>query len=280
MANRTAQPQDSLLGGLLWEYSPSKAYINSLTRIALYLTFIGLIFIGLVVLGFRASSESPNRQSFLGLALGSVLFGVSFLIAAWIVINLVNREKKHRILFYERGIQDIQVNRNRSAQYDELKIWQYSLRTRYGGQHHSYLIRFPDGSTLRTQESEAGNRVQEYVCQYQVPSIINSYEGGSNVDFGPIRINSQGIASSLGFWGQLGLVGGSSGGLLDFIPTSNTVERNSHCKLIPWSDIKQIEVRGGFLYIKKLRGWSVAIAVREIPNFFVLLSLLRYLKYL
>jgi hypothetical protein len=282
MANHTAQPQDSLLGNLVWEYVPSQADINSLTRTALYITIPGFILLGMLLFGFRSFVERPGWQSFFQVVLPLVLVIIGFFIVAWIVKGLADREKQHQILFYEQGIKDVQTNRNRSARYEELKIWQYSQKTRVNGiplgTHHSYLIQFPDGSTLRTLKTEVGNRLQEQVCQYQTSQVITAYERGDNVDFGPIRISRQGITSSLSFWDRLRSLG--LRGLYNFTPASSTVGRGPNCELIPWSNIKQIEVREGVLYVRKLRGWAVTVTVPDIPNFFVLLNLFRHLRYL
>jgi hypothetical protein len=69
-----------------------------------------------------------------------------------------------------------------------------------------------------------------------------------------------------------------SGGVVEFGPVSLTAEEvRVRGKAAPWSDIKSVTIRQGYLAIRVHRGRSFSVALNRIPNDFVLLELARQL---
>jgi hypothetical protein len=246
-------------GSLTWEYIPKQYGAQSFARFALALGFPGLILIFL-------------RMS---------LISIVFLAPACIFIGLAFRMKKHRILFYESGMEDIRAGKIRSSSYDHLTIWQYiqtnDIRGLSEAYLRSYIIKFPDNSTLRTFDPEVGKQLQHCITQSQTNQVISDYKRGENIDFGPIRLNRQGITSSLDTWGKM-ISSLSSSGIF-FYPTSSTCSKSPNCKVIPWSDVDQINLISGTLYVMQSNGQNLSIKASDIPNIFVLINLLQHLEY-
>ena len=275
------QERDQLLGTLQWEYTPSQSEVNSLRRIAFYIVFLGLVFLGFLawlLSDLKSFIERASWWDFLWVASLLGVMTVGSFVAAWIIALAAAREQQHRILFYEQGVKDIQGGKIRSTQYEELQVWQYSQRVLvYGisaGTTHTYVIEFPDGSRLRTNNQRVGNAIQEYVCQYQIPRVIAAYERGDDVDFGSIRVNCQGMTITKSWsWDWLWQ------GILTFNPSRNRLVL--HRKEFPWSTLSHVEVVQGILHFRRPRDWvaSASVQVASIPNVFVLLGLLRYLNY-
>jgi hypothetical protein len=69
-----------------------------------------------------------------------------------------------------------------------------------------------------------------------------------------------------------------SGGVVEFGPVSLTAQEvRVRGKAAPWSDIKSVTIRQGYLNIRVHRGRSFSVALNRIPNDFLLLELARQL---
>jgi hypothetical protein len=266
MIHHTAQSQPLSFGLLTWEYFPKQYNSQSFARFALVLILLGLI---LIYLGMMTAS------------IGMMMVAIVFLIPACIFIGLAFRVRKHRILFYERGLEDIQAGKVRSSSYEHLKIWQYTATKDISGASraflHSYIVGFPDNSRLRSFDPELGERLQQFITECQTDLVIAEYKRGENIDFGPIRLNQQGIASSLDTLGKMTSSLLSSG--IFFYPTSSNFNKKPHCKVISWSDIATIRMILGTLYVTQSNGKTLSVEASNIPNIFVLMNLLQHLGY-
>jgi hypothetical protein len=266
MTNRTVPSPHQALGEFVWEYITNQYNPQSYLRFALALAFPGLI---IIYAGITLGQSGWLQPS------------MFFLLPAFVFVGLAFRARKYRILFYERGVEELRNGKIRSSSYEDLKIWQYTQTNDIRGispaNIHSYIVEFPDKSILRSFEAELGEQFQRCITQCQTTLMIANYEKGEAVDFGPIQINQQGIISSLDRLGKLQSSFFSSGAL--FFPTSSTAINNPRCQLIPWSDVGKIRLISGTLYIPKSQGKSIDIKVADIPNCFVLLNLLQHLGY-
>lgn len=259
MTHYTTPSAPPSFGSLTWEYVPKQQGTQGFINFALALAFPGCIL----------------------LYFGGIHLSIIFLLPACIFIGLAFRMRKHRILFYERGVEDVQASRIRSSSYDQLKIWQYTqtndIRGLSAANLHSYIVKFPDNSTLRSFEPEVGERLQHCIAQDQTDRIISDYEKGENIDFGPIRMSNQGIGSSMDA-GEKMISDLVASGVF-FYPTSSTFNKNPRSKVIPWSEVKTIRLMSGTLHITKLQGRNISIKAADIPNILVLMSLLQHLGY-
>lgn len=179
-----------------------------------------------------------------------ILCIVPFLIPA---IYLIFKEIIRETFFYEQGLVDVLGKRIIVVRYENIAtVWQKVVKTKVSvyfiplgtATNYFYSIQTDEGVKLNFSEKEAGELIQDEVYRYKMPQAVANYNAGNNVDFGPLAVSKQGISSRK--------------------------------ETLPWSEIKDIRINDGVVYIDKQGGWFswAVVGVEEIGNFYIFLSLL------
>jgi hypothetical protein len=159
---------------------------------------------------------------------------------------------------YERGF--VHKKGNEAAQpfrWDQIEaVWYHVTRHYrngvYTGTTHNYRVRRQDGYQITLTDRFAdvaslGDAVNNQVTAAKIPLVIAAYNAGQTITFGPLTLSQQGI-------------------------------RNSIDNLLPWSEIKEVSLRNGYVAVSKAGKWLKwsSQPVRNIPNIFLFMALVRF----
>lgn len=135
-------------------------------------------------------------------------------------------------------------------------MWQQVTRRYYNGIYtgttHKYTIRRSDGAQLILNDifpdvELIGNRIAQEITRCLLPRAITSYNAGQTITFGKLSVNMQGVSNGR--------------------------------EMLPWNQIKGINVNRGIVSVKKegkILNWST-VQVAHVPNIFVFMALVNYI---
>jgi hypothetical protein len=208
---------------------------------------------------YRASYRPKRSNTFaviallvIGLVGLIVVFGVIFLVMAFMTPNLNPRRAAKRIHFFERGLIVADAKGPTGVyRWDSLSVLQSITRRYvngvYVGTTYIYTLTTREGASTKItgfyeKPDEWGPLIQTEILRAQMPAVMATLEVGTNMQFGPLTINRGGIATS--------------------------------SKSLRWNEIENIDVFRGYLRIKKAGSWArwSSKPVSQIPNFFVFLT--------
>ncbi len=186
-----------------------------------------------------------------------LLFGLLFLgVALYYFLQPVIYRSWH-VYVCTGGFVFRRGNKIEAFRWDQIEaMWQAVTKRYTNGIHtgttHKYTVRRKDGGQVIfndrfTDVEELGNTISHEITNYQMPQAINAYNAGNTVPFGPLSISMQGISNGK--------------------------------ELLPWSQVKDIDVKQGVVTVKKegkRLNWS-SVRVTQVPNVFVLMALINYI---
>ncbi len=183
------------------------------------------------------------------------LLGIFFLaIAVWLAVKVFLDRGSHVYVFSE-GLLRMGA-RMIAIRWDSVEsVWQAVTRRYtngvYTGTRHIYTVRQWDGTKTifndQLKNVEAlGNTIARETLRILLPRVIEAYRAGSMITFGPLSVSQQGVSNGK--------------------------------EMLPWSQIKGIEIKRGIVTVKKDGKWLSWSSVRvpQIPNFFVFNALVDY----
>ena len=212
----------------------------------------GIFFLSLYLMNLTGSSYfGGDSQSMLVFG----LVGVAFLaIAVWLCIKTFLDRGSHVYVFNEGLLR--MGSRMVAIRWDSVEsVWQSVTRRYtngiYTGTRHIYTVRQWDGTKTvfndQIKNVEAlGNTIARETLRILLPRVIEAYRAGSTITFGPLSVSQQGVSNGK--------------------------------ELLPWYQIKGIEIQRGTVMVKKegkRLNWS-SVRVPQIPNFFVFNALVDY----
>jgi len=227
--------------------------------------WVGLVVGGLVLLGamglvlngvYMGLMELEKRRpevldvvlpSFIGATLCVPIAGLLFFYAwrMWPVTASL----------YERGFTHATRKGTEVFRWDAIDaVWQSIVRRYvngvYAGTHYRYTVQAKDGRRVVlddriTHVEPIGSTIVKESAQALFPAFVRALEAGQRVSFGPIAIDNAGMYSG--------------------------------SKSLAWNQIKAVKIERGIVSVAREGGWFswTKAMVPSIPNFFVLLALLR-----
>jgi hypothetical protein len=135
-------------------------------------------------------------------------------------------------------------------------VWERIVKYRYRGiiplyTAYNYTIRRNDGAQFKFPSSLKSNKllgeaIQQEVTRRQLPKAIAAYDSGNPVNFGPFTVSPQGI--------------------------------NKGPILVPWNEVKQINIRRGWLSVQKQSSILASCRTKasSVPNLQVFLQLVEH----
>jgi serine/threonine protein kinase len=211
--------------------------------------FAGLLAAGCLVLGLVSQN-------------GGVL-------ALWLLFTLVfgglsvygltytARHGVHQAFLFVKGLIDAQGTGTKVFPWDRIaEVWIKAIR-RSGTRSVVYTIRRDDGLETKLNTLDFGTSnvdtlgaiISEAVVRSQLPRALAAMQSSNDLTFGPITLNAQEI-------------------------------RSAHHRLL-WSEVGDVTVENGFLYVLKpgqMKLLGLSVAVMHIPNLAVLLKLVASVK--
>ncbi|HEU5101667.1 MAG TPA: DUF6585 family protein [Roseiflexaceae bacterium] len=211
--------------------------------------FAGAIFTlvggyGVIVLLAGASRAARPSMLLAALFFGGV--GVAFLVVGCL-------QSRQSIQVFEHGFTYIKTGAVRAVRWDaidSIRCQAVHMRVNFipVGTLHTYTIRTSQGETIKLTNSvgkvaKLGALIQAEAFRHLMPRAIESYNAGSTLQFGKLSVNQAGIGNGK--------------------------------EIVPWAQIKSVQVSNGFIAIKKDGKWLnwANVAVAQTPNFFVFLAL-------
>lgn len=227
--------------------SPTGAHRASLgvwLNLVLGTGFVLLSFYSLIALvrsGVRLQLNGPLFWCLFGLGLGVIL------LAVWYY------QVSLKIQIFEQGFTYIKAGTMRVVRWDAIEsICYQAVRMRVNfipvGTVHTYTIKTNQGETIKLTSSidkvaKLGTLIQAEAFKHLMPRAIESYNAGGTLRFGKLSVNQAGIGNGK--------------------------------EVVPWAQVKSVQVSNGFIAIKKDGKWLswANVAVAQTPNFFVFLAL-------
>ncbi len=161
-----------------------------------------------------------------------------------------------RVIVCEQGVVRTKRGQTDVVRWEHVDAFWQAVTKRYTngiytGTTHIYTLRRSDGAVFKFNDTinkveTLGNTLQREVTRVLLPRFIYAYNAGSTVTFGPLSINQQGISNSK--------------------------------EMLPWSAVKDLQVRKGIVSVKKEGKWFnwSTVGVARIPNFYVFMALVDY----
>ena len=245
-----------------------RAQIRSAQSSVLLMSVFALLALGFLVWvvilnGWQTSVDIDLLPYYLALVLLLVL--ASLVLARW----FKTKRNRQRIRFYEQGIEWIRDNKTDRFRYEDLKTSLQAIKVTAEvvplGSFRSRWLMLPSGSLLGIENDAIWYPLREKILAIQLPQAIMAYQHGDVVDFGGVRISSEGLAME---------------------PAASIFGASQQIRLIPWTDVGEVFIERGNnrerLCIKKPRGLmtSAAVGTERIHNFHVLMGVLSHLGYL
>ncbi len=230
-----------------------RTLVGGLFLLALGVGSIAFIFIteqlSLATMDFSAIDTGGDFWLFVIVGLVLLACGVVSLISLLLNFDM-------RVIIYEQGLMRTKKGQTDVVRWEHVDAFWQAVTKRYmngiyTGTTHIYTLRRSDGVVFKFNDTinkvEAlGNTLQREVTRVLLPRFIYAYNAGSTVTFGPLSINQQGISNSK--------------------------------EMIPWSQVKDLQVRKGIVSVKKEGKWFnwSTVGVARIPNFYVFMALVDY----
>ncbi len=262
MAQLTATNNQQLagayqLGALREEYrfKIARTLIGGLIALVLGVGAIAFIFISehlsLATMDFSNVDTDGSFWTFIVIGLFLLAFGI------WSCINLLQNYDT-RVVVCEQGLLRTKKGQVEVVRWEQVDAFWQAVTKRYTngiytGTTHIYTLRRSDGVVYKFNDTlnkvEAlGNSIQREVTRVLLPRFIYAYNAGTTVTFGPLSINQQGISNSK--------------------------------EMLPWSQVKDLQVKRGIVSVKKEGKWFnwSTVGVARIPNFYVFMALVDYVS--
>ena len=208
-----------------------------------------LIGAGFLVLSLTTSSSSSGL---LALLLISLLF-IGLGLASFIVMYL--RRNLH-IYVCPEGLLYVNGDKADVIRWDQIEVvWTQVTKRYYNGVYtgttHLYTVRRGDGATFKFSDKfhkvgDLGTIIERETSRRLLPKAIAAYNAGMPVTFGKLTVSQQGVSNGK--------------------------------ELLPWYQIKGIQVNRGIVTVSKEGKWLnwASIAVSRTPNIFVFMGLVNY----
>jgi hypothetical protein len=179
----------------------------------------------------------------------SVIFlamGIAFLVIGYFQSHL-------HIQVFEQGFTYIKAGVAHVVRWDAIEsIRHQAVRVRVNfipiGTAHTYTIKTNQGETIKLTSSigkvaKLGALIQAEAFKHLMPRAIESYNAGGTLQFGKLSVNQAGIGNGK--------------------------------QVVPWAQVKSVQVGNGSISIKKDGKWLnwANVAVAQTPNFHVFLAL-------
>ena len=236
-----------------YRFKIMRTFIGGLVMLALGVSSVAFIIISehisLATMDFSAVDTSGSFWVFVIFGLVLLALGITSLISLFQNFDM-------RVVVCEHGLVRTKKGQTEVVRWEHVNAFWQSVTKRYTngiytGTTHLYTLRRTDGVVFKFNDTinkvEAlGNTIQREVTRVLLPRFIYAYNAGSTVTFGPLSINQQGISNSK--------------------------------EMLPWSQVKDLQVRRGMVSVKKEGKWLnwSNVGVAQIPNFYVFMSLLDY----
>lgn len=229
---------------------------------------IGRIIVSVILtslFGFDVIDAASRGTS--GAALIPAIF--TLLVLAGLVWNIIYslQSRSWCVYVFNQGFVFLKDGQPDIFRWEEVQvIWQQIKQYYYYGfrisKTHKYIIECVDGHRVVFNDrfknvEELGNGLSQQISEFMLPKILEDYNAGNVVTFGPLSVSQQGI--------------------------------NNGEELLPWSSIQEIEASQGPVSVirasqdivkvrkeGKRRNWST-VPVAKIPNFFVFLALTKHI---
>lgn len=211
--------------------------------------FAGLLAVGCLVLGL----VSQNGGALALWLLFTLVFGGLCMYG----LTYTARHGVHQAFLFVKGLIDVQGTETKVFPWGRIaEFWIKAIR-RSGTRSVVYTIRRDDGLEAKLNTLDFGTSnvdtlgtiISEAVVRSQLPRALAAMQSGNDLPFGPITLNAQEI-------------------------------RIAHHRLL-WSEVGDVTVENGFLYVLKpgqMKLLGLSVAVMHIPNLAVLLKLVASVK--
>ncbi|KAA2261434.1 hypothetical protein F0L68_16735 [Solihabitans fulvus] len=209
-----------------------------------------MVALGVAMVGFAAGGY-PAVSLIAVVPLLIVLFG--FLKGR----SVSAKNEGARLDLFEHGLTSAFQGRLRAFRYDSTTVLQHIVRHTRNGVHthttYAYTLTDTTGESTVLREgyarpTEWGPAIQESVTRAQLPTALAALNAGQRVTFGDLWMSREEVGSGV--------------------------------KSVRWPEIQEVKVHNGYVTIKiagKWRGLTTTM-VRQIPNFFVFLTLAERLR--
>jgi hypothetical protein len=159
------------------------------------------------------------------------------------------------VAVFDRGLAVARGDDVRQIPWEEITaVWQSITRHHTYGIHtrttHLYSIQLADDTIFKFDDKykdieTLGKTIQTNVTNTLYPKYIAALKAGSRLEFGPLALDYNKLYAGK--------------------------------KELNWDDVKSVKIQGGFVSIKKEKGWFrwTNVGVPQIPNFFILYALLK-----
>ncbi len=239
-------PEAELLATTYQLGMPQNEYKVRITVWAMIVWLVVGVVLGVVFLGVAFTAGTP------GALVLFVLLGLFFFGLALYMIFIPILCRSWRVYICTEGFV-LKRGTIEAFRWDQVEaMWQAVTRHRtngiYTGTTHKYTVRGKDGRQVIINDrfgniEDLGNTLSHQITAALMPEVLNAYNAGNTITFGPLSISQQGISNGR--------------------------------EALPWSQITGIGVNRGVVTVRKedkWLNWSTTI-VSRIPNVFVFIAL-------
>lgn len=207
------------------------------------------IIYGVVWIGVAADNADFSE-------IGLIVFLICLAGLAWTIINPIIGIS-WRVYIFNQGFVVSKGGQPDILRWTEIRaMWQQITRRYYKGIYrgttHKYTIERADGRRIilndKFKKVEAlGDALSQQITNTMWPHVLAAYNAGNTITFGRLSVSQQGVSNGREF--------------------------------LPWPSIKEIDVRRGYVSVRKEGKWFdwSHVAVSEIPNYYVFKALTRYI---
>jgi hypothetical protein len=242
------------LGGLVSEHPVRLLPKWGTGILGVFLTGAG---IAAVVYGVISAIQGASQSAGYAIAVTCIpaLFAlVTLALGAWCLFTAWNNVGSG-VAVFDRGFAVAHWEDVRSVPWEDVTaVWQaitkHYTNGIYTGTSYKYTVQLVDDTKYKLdnkyKDIEAlGKAIQTNVTNALYPKYVAALKAGSRLEFGPIALDYNKIYSGK--------------------------------KELPWDAVKSVRVQGGYLSVKKEKGWFrwSNAGVNQIPNFFILYALLK-----
>lgn len=215
----------------------------------------GIVLGGIGLIGMSQQTDSSDTPIMIFL----VVLGIAAIIAGIYTLLYGTIYKNWHVYVFEQGFLFKKGNEApQPFRWDQIEaVWYHVTRHYrngiYTGTTHNYRVRRKDGYQIVlndrfTNVEKLGDTISNQVTKILLPQVIAAYNAGQTITFGPLSVNRQGLTNVLG-------------------------------NLLPWPEIKDIEIQRGFVAVSRAGKWLKWSnqSVKDIPNVFVFIALVKAL---
>jgi hypothetical protein len=185
--------------------------------------------------------------------IGATIVGMIVAVTSLLLLEAWWRYRQIRVLLFDKGFtQDIDNKRSDVPWSEVGTVWQnvtkHYTNGVYTGTTHIYTIlttsgkRFIWNDKIKNVE-QLGGTMQSAVTKIRLPEVFAAYQSGQTISFGKLAVNLTGLSKGN--------------------------------QVVPWSEIKAVEIQKGYIRVKKQDSWFnfANVPTSSIPNLFIFLSL-------